>query len=117
MSSRRQRSGRIIAFSGGLLLSLLLTGPAARALAAASDPFPEASAASRAEAAVLLSARTGFPVRCATPAVRFARATAERYSGDPTNLTLFGHSVGAMQAVVVALSGASPSEGALAGEG
>ncbi len=50
-------------------------------------------------------------------AIRFARATAPQYGGDPTNLTLFGHSAGANEAVVEALSGISPSEGALAGAG
>ena len=50
-------------------------------------------------------------------AVRFARATAARYGGDPENVTLFGYGGGAMQAVVEALSGASASEGALDGAG
>ena len=50
-------------------------------------------------------------------AVRFARATATQYGGDPGNLTLFGHSAGAMQAAVEALGGVSASEGALEGAG
>jgi hypothetical protein len=50
-------------------------------------------------------------------AIRFARATAAHYGGDPGNLTLFGYGGGAMQAAVEALSGASASEGALDGAG
>ena len=53
----------------------------------------------------------------AAAAVRYARATAARYGGDPQNLTLFGYGGGAMTAVVEAFSGASPSEGALEGAG
>ncbi len=49
--------------------------------------------------------------------VRFARATAAQYGGDPENLTLFGHSAGAMQAAMEALVGASPSEGVIEGVG
>ena len=50
-------------------------------------------------------------------AIQFARATATRYGGDPENLTLFGHSAGAMQAVVEALGRVPASEGALEGAG
>ena len=50
-------------------------------------------------------------------AVRFARATAAQYGGDPQNVTLFGHSAGAQQAVMEAFTGASASAGALAGAG
>ncbi len=50
-------------------------------------------------------------------AVQFARATATRYGGDPEKLTLFGHSAGAMQAVVEALGRVPASEGALEGAG
>ncbi|HZD05072.1 MAG TPA: hypothetical protein VE173_09140, partial [Longimicrobiales bacterium] len=37
-------------------------------------------------------------------AVRFARAEAERYGGDPSNLTLLGHSAGANFASVIAFA-------------
>ena len=50
-------------------------------------------------------------------AVRFARANAARYGGDPDNVTLFGFSGGANYVVPVAVGGVPPSEGALAGAG
>jgi hypothetical protein len=50
-------------------------------------------------------------------AVRFARGTAARYGGDPGNLTLFGHSNGAMGATMEALSRAPASAGGLEGAG
>jgi hypothetical protein len=49
--------------------------------------------------------------------IRFARATGTRYGGDPKNLTLFGHSGGANQALMEPFSGAAASVGALAGAG
>ena len=50
-------------------------------------------------------------------AVRFARGTGARYGGDPGNLTLFGHSGGAMGATMEAFSRAPASEGGLEGAG
>lgn len=50
-------------------------------------------------------------------AVRFARGTGARYGGDPGNLTLFGHSNGAMGATMAAFSRAPASEGGLEGTG
>jgi hypothetical protein len=50
-------------------------------------------------------------------AVRFARATAEQYGGDPENLTLYGFSAGANQAVMEALGDVSASQEALEGAG
>ena len=50
-------------------------------------------------------------------AIRFARGTGARYGGDPGNLTLFGHSAGAMEAASEAFSGASASAGGLEGAG
>ena len=50
-------------------------------------------------------------------AVRFARGTGARYGGDPGNLTLFGHSHGAMGATMEAFSRAPASKGALKGAG
>ena len=50
-------------------------------------------------------------------AVRFARGTGARYGGDPGDLTLFGHSNGAMGATVEAFSRAPASKGALKGAG
>jgi acetyl esterase/lipase len=50
-------------------------------------------------------------------AVRFARGTAATYGGDPENLTLFGHSYGAMGATMEALRGAPAAEGSLEGAG
>jgi hypothetical protein len=50
-------------------------------------------------------------------AVRFARGTGARYGGDPGNLTLFGHSGGAMGATMEAFSRAPASQGALKGAG
>jgi hypothetical protein len=50
-------------------------------------------------------------------AVRFARGTGARYGGDPGNLTLFGHSNGAMGATMEAFSRAPASKGALKGAG
>jgi pimeloyl-ACP methyl ester carboxylesterase len=47
-------------------------------------------------------------------AVAFARAEAERYGGDPENLTLYGHSAGASIAIRVALSDPKPAEGCVA---
>jgi acetyl esterase/lipase len=47
-------------------------------------------------------------------AVVFARAEAERYGGDPNNLTLYGHSAGAMIALNVALSDPAVAEGCIA---
>lgn len=47
-------------------------------------------------------------------AVAFARAEAERYGGDPANLTLYGASAGAMIALNVALSDPAVAEGCLA---
>jgi acetyl esterase/lipase len=56
-------------------------------------------------------------VRDIAAIVRFARATSADYGGDAGDLTLFGHSAGAGEAAVEALSGAKPSEGILAGAG
>ena len=50
-------------------------------------------------------------------AVRFARGTGARYGGDPGNLTLFGHSNGAMGATMEAFSRAPASKGGLKGAG
>ena len=50
-------------------------------------------------------------------AVRFARGTGARYGGDPGNLTLFGHSNGAMGATMEAFSRAPASAGGLEGAG
>jgi hypothetical protein len=50
-------------------------------------------------------------------AVRFARGTGARYGGDPGNLTLFGHSNGAMGATMEAFSRAPASKDALKGAG
>ena len=50
-------------------------------------------------------------------AVRFARATAAQYGGDPENLTLYGYSAGANHAVMEAFGDAAASEGALKGAG
>jgi len=47
-------------------------------------------------------------------AVAFARAEAERYGGDPSNLTLYGHSAGAGIAIIVALSDPEVPEGCVA---
>jgi BD-FAE len=50
-------------------------------------------------------------------AVRFARGTGAQYGGDPGNLTLFGHSNGAMGATMEAFSGAPASADGLEGAG
>ena len=50
-------------------------------------------------------------------AVRFARGTGARYGGDPGDLTLFGHSNGAMGATMEAFSSAPASAGGLEGAG
>jgi acetyl esterase/lipase len=50
-------------------------------------------------------------------AVVFARADAERYGGDPSNLTLYGHSAGAGIASIVALSEPEVPEGCVARSG
>lgn len=50
-------------------------------------------------------------------AVAFARAEAERYGGDPGNLTLYGHSAGAGIAAIVALSDPPVAEGCVAPSG
>jgi hypothetical protein len=50
-------------------------------------------------------------------AVRFARGTGARYGGDPGNLTLFGHSNGAMGATMEAFGRAPASKGGLRGAG
>jgi hypothetical protein len=50
-------------------------------------------------------------------AVRFARGTGARYGGDPANLTLFGHSAGAMEAASEAFGAAPASAGGLEGAG
>ena len=49
--------------------------------------------------------------------IRFARATGPSHGGDPENLTLFGHSGGANEALMEPFSAASASEGALEGAG
>ena len=49
--------------------------------------------------------------------IRFARATGPSYGGDADNLTLFGHSGGANQALMEPFSGVAASEGALQGAG
>jgi predicted esterase len=63
--------------------------------------------------------RAALPVEIGDVAaiIRFARATGARYGGDPNNLTLFGHSGGANQALMEPFSGAAASAGALAGAG
>jgi hypothetical protein len=50
-------------------------------------------------------------------AVRFARGTGAKYGGDPGNLTLFGHSGGAMGATMEAFSRAPASAAGLEGAG
>lgn len=50
-------------------------------------------------------------------AVRFARAKAERYGGDPESLTLFGWSAGANLASVIAFADPPVSEGCAATSG
>jgi hypothetical protein len=50
-------------------------------------------------------------------AVRFARGTAASYGGDPENLTLFGHSYGAIGATMEALTGAPAAKSGLEGAG
>jgi len=50
-------------------------------------------------------------------AVRFARGSGARYGGDPGNLTLFGHSNGAMGATMEAFGRAPASRGGLKGAG
>jgi acetyl esterase/lipase len=50
-------------------------------------------------------------------AVRFARAEAERYGGDPSSVTLFGWSGGANEASMVAFADPQVPEGCLAGSG
>ena len=50
-------------------------------------------------------------------AVRFARATAERYGGDPESLTLFGWSAGANNAAVIAFADPPVSKGCAAAAG
>jgi predicted esterase len=63
--------------------------------------------------------RAALPVEIGDVAaiICFARATGPTYGGDPENLTLFGHSGGANQALMEPFSGAAASEGALAGAG
>jgi hypothetical protein len=63
--------------------------------------------------------RAALPVEMGDVAaiIRFARANGPTYGGDPENLTLFGHSGGANQALMEPFSGAAASEGALAGAG
>jgi outer membrane protein assembly factor BamB len=50
-------------------------------------------------------------------AVRFARGTAASYGGDPEDVTLFGHSYGAMGATMEAFSGVPASANGLQGAG
>jgi pimeloyl-ACP methyl ester carboxylesterase len=50
-------------------------------------------------------------------AVRFARGSGASYGGNPGDLTLFGHSMGAMGATMEAFSRAPASEGGLEGAG
>jgi acetyl esterase/lipase len=50
-------------------------------------------------------------------AVAFARAEAERYGGDPENLSLYGHSAGAGIAIIVALSDPEVADGCVAPSG
>ena len=50
-------------------------------------------------------------------AIRFARGTGARYGGAPGNLTLFGHSAGAMEAAMEAFGGAPASKDGLEGAG
>ena len=50
-------------------------------------------------------------------AVRFARGTAAGYGGDPGRLTLFGHSYGAISAMMAAFSGIPASKSGLQGAG
>ena len=50
-------------------------------------------------------------------AVRFARGTAASYGGNPEDLTLFGHSYGAMGATMEAFSGIPAAESGLHGAG
>lgn len=50
-------------------------------------------------------------------AVRFARTHGERFGGDPSRLTVFGHSAGANMASVIAFADRPPLKGCVAGEG
>ena len=49
--------------------------------------------------------------------MRFARAEAQRYGGDPSNLSLFGHSAGANFASIVAFADPEISKGCLVPSG
>ena len=64
-----------------------------------------------------LRARIAGATSDVAAAVRFARAAAVKYGGDPENLTLYGYSAGANHAVMEAFSDAPASEGALKGAG
>jgi acetyl esterase/lipase len=55
------------------------------------------------DATVALAAFADFGAQLAC-AVRFARSEAERYGGDPTDLSLFGHSAGGHFASIIALT-------------
>jgi acetyl esterase/lipase len=49
--------------------------------------------------------------------VRFARAEAARYGGDPSRLSLYGHSAGANNAAMIAFAGPEASAGCVAEAG
>jgi hypothetical protein len=71
-------------------------------------PWPDA-AAFRADAAAFLGR-----LACV---VRFARAEAGQYGGDPSNLTLYGYSGGASHAAMIALTGPEVAAGCQATSG
>lgn len=63
------------------------------------------------------SARVNAVVEQIACAVRFARAEAERYGGDPSNLSLYGESAGALGASMVASADPGVPEGCVAPSG
>lgn len=78
------------------------------------EPWPNDMPGPGAETALAETTSQMEQVACA---VRFARAEAERYGGDRSNLSLYGWSAGAMMAAVTALSDPGVAEGCVVRSG
>jgi pimeloyl-ACP methyl ester carboxylesterase len=106
----------VMIHGGGGPLAAAILDPWARAVASEGavvfvPRWPNAELQPDATEAMAAFADTTAQLACA---VRFARSEGERYGGDPTDVTLFGHSGGGHWASIIALTDPAVSAACLA---